>query len=167
MNKEVMFSSSTGEWSTPQLFYDKLNEEFHFTLDPCATPDNAKCQQFFTKSDDGLKKEWHKYSKSVFMNPPYGRNISTWVKKAYDESLHGVTVVCLLPSRTDTKWMQEAMPNAKIVCFVKGRLKFGGSNNSAPFPSVIILFSNTITHSQVSLLSELGIVMTNIASASH
>lgn len=96
-----LFSSATGEWSTPQDVYDALDTEFGFTLDPCATPENAKCERYFTKEDDGLAQEW---TGVVFMNPPYGRQIGRWLKKAYESALAGATVVCLVPSRTDTRW---------------------------------------------------------------
>ena len=133
-----IFSSRSDEWSTPQDFYDKLNEEFHFTLDVCATPENAKCVEFFTKEQDGLKQGW---TDVCWMNPPYGRQIGLWVKKALESAWGGATVVCLLPSRTDTSWWHSyVIPHAAEVRFLKGRLKFGGSKNSAPFPSAVVIF---------------------------
>lgn len=133
----VHFSSKTPEWATPQNLFDELNKEFHFTLDPCATTENAKCRKFYTEEDDGLSHDWSK--DTVFMNPPYGREIGKWVKKA---ALGGaIGVVCLLPSRTDTKWFHEYIYNkAKEVRFIKGRIKFGNSKNSAPFPSMVVIF---------------------------
>ena len=137
MNKGL-FTSNTPEWETPQLFFDKLNKEFHFTLDPCAIKENAKCKKFFTKEEDGLKESWK--GEVVFMNPPYGREIGKWLKKAYDESYKwGIIVVCLVPARTDTAWWHDYCMYGEIR-FVRGRLKFGKSNNSAPFPSAIIIF---------------------------
>ena len=140
MNTEVMFSSKTDLWSTPNSFYDKLNEEFHFTLDPCSTHDNHKCEKYFTKEDDGLSKSW--FGETVFCNPPYGREIKNWVKKCYIESMQKDTnVVALLPARTDTEWFHTYIYNkAKEIRFVKGRLKFGDSKNSAPFPSMVVIF---------------------------
>ena len=135
----VHFSSETNEWSTPIDLYNSLDEIYNFTLDPCATKENAKCDKFFTIEDDGLKQDWSK--DTVFMNPPYGREIKDWVKKAYEESLKGATVVCLIPSRTDTKyWHDYIFPYSCEITFLKGRLKFGGSKNPAPFPSAIIVF---------------------------
>ena len=136
---DVHYSSKTNEWSTPQDFFDELDKEFNFTLDPCATSENAKCNKYFTVEDDGLKQDWSK--DVVFMNPPYGREIKYWVQKAYEESLKGATVVCLIPARTDTAyWHDYIFGKADDIRFIKGRLKFGGSKNPAPFPSAIIIY---------------------------
>lgn len=144
MNK-VLFSSHGMDWATPQNFFDELNKEFHFTLDPCCLPLTAKCKTFFTPKEDGLKQSWK--NQIVFMNPPYGREISKWVEKAYTESIQGgVLVVCLLPARTDTQWWWNYCMKGEIR-FVKGRLKFSGKNikgeyvnNSATFPSAVVIF---------------------------
>lgn len=80
---KVHFSSNSNEWATPQNFFDTLDNEFNFTLDPCSTKENAKCKKFYTKEDDGLSKSWT--DETVFMNPPYGRDIKYWVEKAYTE----------------------------------------------------------------------------------
>ena len=148
MNKQtqqVMFSSKSEEWETPQELYNYLNLDYRFTLDPCATPENAKCEKFFTREDDGLNKSWE--GEKVFMNPPYGRDIKKWVKKAYEEGQKPETVVaCLIPSRTDTKYWHEYCMKAWKIHFVKGRLKFTNNNignNSAPFPYAVIIFKNT------------------------
>lgn len=140
MNTDILFSSKNEVWETPQDFYDKLNEEFNFNLDPCALPENAKCNKYFTPEDDGLKQDWQGYT--VFCNPPYGRQLYNWVKKCYNEGKKtNTTVVMLIPSRTDTKYFHEFIYNkAKEVRFIKGRLKFGGSKNSAPFPSMVVIF---------------------------
>ena len=136
---DVHYSSKTNEWSTPQAFFDELNKEFNFTLDPCATSENAKCTKYFTVEDDGLKQDWS--NDIVFMNPPYGRDIKYWIKKAYEESLNGATVVCLIPSRTDTAyWHNYIFGKADDIRFLRGRLKFGESKNPAPFPSAIIIY---------------------------
>ena len=136
---DVHYSSKTNEWSTPQDFFDELDKEFNFTLDPCATDGNAKCDKYFTVDDDGLVQDWS--NDIVFMNPPYGREIKHWIKKAYEESLNGATVVCLIPSRTDTTyWHDYIFGKAYDIRFVRGRLKFGGSKNSAPFPSAVIIY---------------------------
>jgi len=136
MMNEGMYSSKTPEHATPQDFFDKLDAEFNFTLDPCATRENAKCEEYLTKADDGLQHRWWGV---VFMNPPYGREIGKWMKKAYESSQEGATVVCLVPSRTDTRWWHDYAMKGEIR-FIKGRLKFGGSKNSAPFPSAVVIF---------------------------
>jgi site-specific DNA-methyltransferase (adenine-specific) len=143
MNKNtqvVMFSSKTGEWGTPQGFFDKLDWRFGpFDLDPCATPANTKCANFFTEEEDGLSKNWEGFTS--FINPPYGRGIEKWIKKGFEESRKDNTkVVMLIPSRTDTKYWHDYVMRADEVYFVKGRLKFGDSENSAPFPSAIVVF---------------------------
>jgi phage N-6-adenine-methyltransferase len=146
MNKTTqltMFSSKTGEWSTPQDFFDKLNWRFGpFDLDPCADLNNTKCQNFFTEPEDGLTKDWEGFTS--FVNPPYGRGIEGWIKKGYEESRKEKTkVVMLIPSRTDTKYWHQYIMKADEVYFVKGRLKFGDSTNSAPFPSAVVVFDGT------------------------
>lgn len=140
MNSNLHFSSQTDNWATPQDFFDKLNQEFNFTLDPCADATNAKCLKFYTKEDDGLSKSWD--NEAVFCNPPYGREIGKWVEKA-SKAMGGV-VVMLIPARTDTKYFHKyiyEVLNVEIR-FIKGRLKFGDSKNSAPFPSMIVIFKN-------------------------
>ena len=135
-----MYSSSSGEYETPQLLFDVLDNKYHFTLDPCATPENAKCKKFYTKEDDGLTKPWE--GEVVFMNPPYGREIWKWVKKAAMEGRKPNTVVvALLPARTDTRWFHDYVLEYGIIYFLRGRLKFGGTKNSAPFPSMVVEFS--------------------------
>lgn len=126
------------EWETPQELFDRLDREFHFELDPCATPENAKCSEYFTKEDDGLSKEWFG---NVFVNPPF-RHVAKWVGKAYEEVRKGnaKTVVMLIGARTDTRWFHKyALPYAKIR-FVQGRLTYVGEENPAPFPSMIVIF---------------------------
>tara|TARA_R100001591_G_C4227173_1_gene150854 strand:+ start:91 stop:519 length:429 start_codon:yes stop_codon:yes gene_type:complete len=137
-NADLMFSSKTDMWATPQDVFDKLNEEFNFNTDVCASSTNAKCSHYYTEQDNGLLQDW---KGTCFMNPPYGRTIGQWVSKAYKESTKGATIVCLLPSRTDTRWWHDnIIDNDAEVRFIKGRLKFGGHNNSAPFPSAIVIF---------------------------
>lgn len=138
MNNKLMFSRNSDEWSTPEDFYEKLNKEFNFTLDPCATDENRKTTKYFTKEQDGLCQSWQ--GNIVFCNPPYS-NISKWVKKCYYESLkENTTVVLLIPARTDTKYFHNYILNRSELRFVKGRLKFGECKNSAPFPSMIVIF---------------------------
>ncbi|MGG4028671.1 DNA N-6-adenine-methyltransferase [Bacillus subtilis] len=136
---KLMFSSETDLWATPQYFFDRLDREFNFTLDPCSNGINNKCEKFFTAEENGLLQNWQ--GNAVFMNPPYGRVIGDWVKKAYEEGLKEKTsVVALIPARTDTKYWHEYVMNAKEIRFVKGRIKFGDSSNSAPFPSAVVIF---------------------------
>jgi site-specific DNA-methyltransferase (adenine-specific) len=133
-----MFMSETVEWGTPQHLFDGLHSEFDFTLDPCATADNAKCAKFFTVEDDGLSKSWG--GERVFMNPPYGRQIKHWMKKAWEESQKGALVVCLIPSRTDTKWWHDFAMKGEVR-FIKGRLYFNDGEGRAPFPSAIVILT--------------------------
>ncbi len=139
---KVHYSSKTDLWATPQDFFDKLNAQYQFTIDVCALPENAKCDHFYTPEIDGLKQTW---VGRCWMNPPYGREIGNWMKKAYQSSLEGATVVCLVPARTDTHWWHEYAMKAEIK-FIRGRLKFGNSNNSAPFPSAIVVFNPIQKH---------------------
>lgn len=124
------------EWATPQWLFNELNEIFHFSLDLCATADNAKCRNYFTQTDDGLKQKWQGI---CWLNPPYSQ-ITPWIDKAYQSSSNGATVVCLLPSRTDTLWWHSYAVKGDIF-FVNGRLKFNDGRQSAPFPSTIIVFN--------------------------
>ena len=134
-----MFSSKSGLWATPKDFFDELNKEFNFSLDPCATKDNAKCAKFYTKEEDGLTKDWR--GNTVFCNPPYGRDIKKWVKKCSEEGKkEGTVVVMLIPARTDTTYFHEYIYNKAEIRFIKGRLKFGNAQNAAPFPSMLVIF---------------------------
>lgn len=138
MNKDVIFSSKSDEWSTPQSLFDELNAEFNFDLDPCATEDNHKCNKYFTLENDGLSQKWG--GCRVFCNPPYSQ-IDKWVEKAFRETRNDNTiVVMLIPSRTDTRYFHNYIYQRAEIRFVKGRLKFGDSKNSAPFPSMIVIF---------------------------
>lgn len=133
----VHFSSQSSEWATPDYVFDHLDNEFHFTLDPCSTHDNAKCAQHYTTAEDGLSKHWGR--NVVFMNPPYGRAIRLWMAKAKDAADKGATVVCLVPARTDTNWWHTFAMQGEIR-LIKGRLKFNNHKHSAPFPSAIVIF---------------------------
>ena len=137
MHRDVFASSATCEWATPQELFDRLNAQYHFETDVCATAENAKCGKFYTKEQDGLKQEWRGV---CWMNPPYGKEIGKWMEKAYTESrTAGATVVCLVPARTDTAWWHDYAMKGNIT-FLRGRLKFGGCKNNAPFPSAIVVF---------------------------
>lgn len=130
---------SNNSRSTPQDFFDLLDKEFHFTLDPCCTIENHKCSKYYTESDNGLIQSWA--GERVFMNPPY-RDCYEWLDKAaLSERYRAEVIVCLLPARTDTAWYHELVLGiADEIRFVRGRLKFGGSVNSAPFPSIVVVY---------------------------
>ena len=139
MKTETLFSSNTDNWSTPADLFMKLDDEFHFDLDPCADENNHKCELYFTKEQDGLLQDWSGHR--VFCNPPYGRKIVKWVKKAWEESRKENTlVVMLLPARVDTKWFQDYIYHRSEVRFINGRIRFGGSINNAPFPNMIVIY---------------------------
>lgn len=133
----VYFRHKSDEWETPADLFAELDREFHFTTDVAALPDNAKCDHFYTPGENGLVQAW---TGTCWMNPPYGREIGQWVQKAFESAQTGATVVCLVPARTDTQWWHRYVLNASEVRYIEGRLKFGGSANSAPFPSAIIIF---------------------------
>ena len=142
MINKVLFSSKSDEWETPQDLFNELDKEFKFSLDPCATEKNAKCKVFYTKKDNGLVRGWHNHT--VFCNPPYSQ-IAKWVEKAYGETDGDffTKVIMLIPVRTDTKWFHKYIYNNEFceIRFIKGRLKFGNSKNSAPFPSMVVIFN--------------------------
>ena len=136
---QALFSTGKNDWATPQELFDELDAEFHFTLDPCATPETAKCAKFYTEKDNGLVQDWT--GETVFCNPPYSDQQQTeWVRKCYEHGLRGGVAVMLIPARTDTKRFHEYIYGKAEVRFIKGRLKFGGCENSAPFPSMIVVF---------------------------
>lgn len=156
----ALFTSDDQTWETPQDLFDKLDNVFNFEIDVCALPENAKCDTYFTPEMNGLSQDWNN---TCWMNPPYDKKEQPkWVEKAYNESVkNNSTIVCLIPARVDNKiWHNIVFPNASNICFIKGRLKFGNSKNSAPFPSALITFGN-VTNEQVRLLSQLG-YMVNI-----
>lgn len=139
------YTSATDEWSTPPQFFRALDAEFHFTLDPCATDANHKAPKYYTAKEDGLAQSWA--GETVFINPPYGREIAKWIRKAAEESeTTGTTCVMLLPARTDTAWFHDyILGKADIIRFIRGRLRYGGSNQNAPFPSMIVVFESAAT----------------------
>lgn len=132
-----LFTSKTDEWETPQWLFDQLDAEFGFTLDVCALPHNAKCERYFTPEQNGLRQKW---TGTCWMNPPYGREIAKWIRKAYESAQRGATVVCLIPSRTDAGWWHEYCMKASEIRFFRGRVKFGGAEWNAPFPSAVVVF---------------------------
>lgn len=155
MINEGLFTSKIQTWETPHYLFDKLNKVFKFDIDVCALPATAKCDIYYTPELDGLKQKW---SGNCWMNPPYGREQIEWLNKAYDEFINNAaTIVCLIPARPDTKiWHELIFRQAKGICFIKGRLKFGDGRNSAPFPSALIIFSERISINQEVCLRELG-----------
>lgn len=153
-----MFSSNNDDWETPKDLYDKLNEEFHFTLDPCCTKETAKCKKFFTKEDDGIKQDWG--NETVFCNPPYSSKLQdAFIEKCYRHGVMGNTAVALIPARTDTKRFHDYIYNKAEIRFIRGRLTFCGAINPAPFPSMIVIFgpkrnyktNNTVINSNESV----------------
>ncbi len=142
MNVEVMFKSQKDNWETPQDIFNKLNSEFNFTLDPCADELNHKCNKYYDKEKNGLLQCWE--GERVFCNPPYGKVVSSWVRKCYLHSKYdnGIAVM-LIPARTDTRWFHRYIYNKDNVevRFLKGRIKFVGSENPAPFPSMVVIFT--------------------------
>jgi phage N-6-adenine-methyltransferase len=136
MVDRALFSSATDDWETPQFLFDGIDAEFGFDLDVCASETNAKCKRFFTRFEDGLRQNWDGV---CWMNPPYGRDIERWMKKAFDAAIAGALVVCLVPVRTDTRWWHRYAMRGEIR-YLRGRLRFGNSKNSAPFPSALVIF---------------------------
>jgi site-specific DNA-methyltransferase (adenine-specific) len=136
---KALYSSRTDEWSTPQDIFDELHHEFNFTVDAAASKDNAKCKRYFDKETDGLKQSWA--GETVWCNPPYGREIGKWMKKALVESRHPrTTVVMLVHARTDTAWFHDYVYHRTEIRFLRGRLKFGGAQYNAPFPSMVVIY---------------------------
>ena len=137
-NREVFFSSNSDEWATPEHIFNELNNEFSFTLDAAASETNHKCSRYFTIKDNGLLQDWG--GQNVFLNPPYSE-VEKWVKKAFEESRKENTlIVMLIPSRTDTRYFHNYIYKRSEIRFIKGRLRFNESKNSAPFPSMVVIF---------------------------
>ena len=150
-----MFSSKDQTWETPSNLINLIKSKFNLELDVCATDKTAKCDKYFTPEDDGLSQDWNGV---CWMNPPYGREQIKWINKAYEETLKNCKqIICLIPARPDTKvWHEIIFPNAKAICFIKGRLKFGDSKDSAPFPSALIVFGDELNKEQYECLQKLG-----------
>ena len=139
---DVLFSSTKEDWATPDDLYEKYNSIYHFDIDLAASQENTKHPVFFSKEQDSLKQDWHKYGKCGWLNPPYGRRMLLWIKKCYEESLNGFTAVVLLPARTDVKWFHQFIYKKKNVEveFLRGRLQFKEAKFKAPFPSMVVIF---------------------------
>lgn len=136
----VHFSSERQDWETPQALFDALNAEFGFTLDVCATSENKKCPDFIDEELNALTRNWGGYLETCWMNPPYGYQIGKWIRKAYEESQNGATVVALIPAKTETRWWHEYVMHAHEIRLVKGRIQFSGCGVNAPFPSAVVVF---------------------------
>lgn len=135
-----LYASKTPEWSTPQDLFDRLDSEFNFTLDACATVRNHKVDTYFIEIEDGLNQPWGGHT--VWCNPPYGAAIGEWVRKGFTEArVGGATVVMLVPCRTDTAWWHDWVMFAQEVRLIRGRLQFEGAPSSAPFPSAVVVFT--------------------------
>ncbi len=143
--QKAMVSSKSNEWVTPDRLFKELDDEFNFTLDPCCQHNTAKCEKHYTIEEDGLKQDWSK--DVVFMNPPYGGHTGDWIKKAYEESLKGSVVVCLIVASTDRSyWHDYIFPYAKQIRFIRGRVKFGEAKSTAPFASAIVIFRSGLNY---------------------
>jgi phage N-6-adenine-methyltransferase len=151
--QKVHFQSGNKEWETPETVFQPLKKEFNIVLDVCATAENTKCKAFYDKKYDGIKADWSIVSNDLkgncWMNPPYGRGIEKWVRKAHEESIKGVTTVALLPARTDTHWFQTYIHEKHEVRFLKGRVKFVDAPSTAPFPSMVVIFKPTETKTNI------------------
>jgi len=142
MNKDLMFSSKKMDWETPQVLFEQLNRKFKFDLDACASDENHKIDNYFTEKDDALVQKW---GGNVFVNPPYGRSIGDFIKKAYEEHLRDPNrfIVMLVPSRTDTRYWQDYVIDKSTIKYIRGRLKFevsGVATDAAPFPSALVVY---------------------------
>lgn len=135
-----LFTSKSYEWTTPKWLFDELSEWFDFDCDVCASDDNHLCDAYFTKENSCLDNDWYRIN---FMNPPYGKGMIKFIKKAYDETKNNlVSTIAVLPARTDTKWFHSYIYGKADVIFLKGRLKFGGGkdNFDAPFPIMLVFW---------------------------
>ncbi|MPQ36945.1 adenine methyltransferase [Lactobacillus plantarum] len=144
MINKALFTSNKEDWETPQDFYDRLNAKYHFEWDLAASDDNAKCSCYFTRDDNSLEQDWEGLSGNLFLNPPYGRELKLWVKKAATTGLKDKqNLVMLIPSRTDTSYWHDYIFNHAEIEFLRGRLKFevdGVCGDSAPFPSALVIY---------------------------
>lgn len=139
---KVLFSSVDTTWETPQEFFNTLNEEFNFTLDPCCLPETAKCNKFYTPKENGLIQDWS--GETVFVNPPYGKEINKWAEKCHKEAKKGTVIVMLVPVRTSTRWFHNWIYGHAEIRLLKGKLKFllnKQIKGNAPFASMVVVFN--------------------------
>lgn len=149
----ALYSSAKEDWETPPELFNELNKEFNFKCDLAANADNHKCDKYYSGYNSSLNCRWMPFDGPFWLNPPYGRDIKKWVKKAYEESKLGAKIVCLLPSRTGAAWFQDYVLGKAEIRFLRGRLKFVGAKHSAPFDSVIAIYgSNVIDTNSVRVL---------------
>lgn len=152
---QALLSSKNMCWCTPQDFFDRLNAEFDFVLDPAATDKTAKCALFYTPETDGLSQSWDRGG-AVFCNPPYGGEIGKWVRKAFEEAHGGYPIVLLIPARTDTAYFHDYIYGKAEIRFIRGRLRFtddeGNAADPAPFPSMVVIYNgkNSLPQNNVS-----------------
>lgn len=139
MINKGLFTSNSCEWETPQEVFDRLNRQYHFTLDPCATKENAKCEKYYTREQDGLKQDWA--GETVFCNPPYGKEMPKWIEKCARHAEEGGVAVMLIPARTDTRAFHDYIYHRAEIQFLRGRLRYGNSKWNAPFPSMVVVFN--------------------------
>lgn len=162
MKHTAAFLSTREDWETPQALFDHLNDKYRFTLDAAASPENAKCPNYYTVDDDALSCNWDGV---VWCNPPYSHGIGKWVEKARLESVRGATVVMLIPARTDTRWFhRDVFGGASQLYFISGRLRFSGSDVNAPFPSCVAVFGGATLGSaqlQIGTMSRSGEILGN------
>lgn len=160
-SKPVAMSSLDDTWTTPRDFFNKVNDEFGFTLDAAALQSSALCDKWFgpdhpdVTRQDAFKNDWSADAGdgAIWLNPPYGKTIREWMAKARDEAIeNGGIVVSLVPARTDTRWFHESCLGFEIR-LIKGRLKFGNSTDAAPFPSALIVMSRETWNSKQNLMS--------------
>lgn len=139
-----LFTSNKEDWETPGIFFNNLNEKYHFNWDLAASDDNAKCNNYLTRDDNSLEQNWGGLDGNLFLNPPYGRELKLWVKKAAETHLkNGQYLVLLIPARTDTSYWHDFIFGKAQINFLRGRLKFelnGESKDAAPFPSALVIY---------------------------
>lgn len=152
MLNQGLYSSATDQWDTPPELVAGLRSVISFDVDVCASRPNV-CSRFYSEAENGLRQTWRGI---CWMNPPYGREIGKWVRKAR-ESRDTATTVCLVPARTDTRWWQANIPFASLVVFLRGRLKFGDGSGSAPFPSAFVVFGRGLSPAQIETLRSYGL----------
>ena len=133
-----LFTSDRPDWETPAELFALYDAQYHFTLDVCATANNAKCKHFFTVEDDGLRQSWA--GEVCWCNPPYGREVGAWVEKAAHEMTRTKLIAVLLPARTDTAWWHDYVAPFASIDFLRGRVRFVGADSSAPFPSAVAIY---------------------------
>lgn len=143
-----LLSSEKSYWETPQVFFNQLNKKYHFTFDLAASGSNAKCKNYFNESNNSLSQDWHEIGGNLFLNPPYGRELRKWVKKAYEENLKKQDgyIVPLIPARTDTSYWHDFIFGKAQIKFLRGRLKFelnGEAKDAAPFPSALVIYGGS------------------------